>query len=91
MCVCIYTGFPGGSDSKESDYNLGDLSSIPGLGRSPKRREWLPAPVLLPGESYGQKSLASYSPWGRKESDMTEQLTLLLICVCICIAFFEKH
>ena len=28
-------GFPGGSDSKESDYNAGDLGSIPGLGRSP--------------------------------------------------------
>ena len=28
-------GFPGGSDSKESAYNAGDLSSVPGLGRSP--------------------------------------------------------
>ena len=28
-------GFPGGSDSKESAYNVGDLGSIPGLGRSP--------------------------------------------------------
>ena len=33
-------------------------------------------PVFLPGESHGQKSLAGYSPWGRKESDTTEQLTL---------------
>ena len=32
-------------------------------------------PVFLPGESHGQKSLVGYSPWGRKESDMTEQLT----------------
>ena len=32
-------------------------------------------PVFLPGESHGQKSLVSYSPWGRKELDMTEQLT----------------
>ena len=29
-------------------------------------------PVFLPGESHGQKSLVGYSPWGRKESDMTE-------------------
>ena len=29
-------------------------------------------PVFLPGESHGQRSLAGYSPWGRKESDMTE-------------------
>ena len=31
----IYEGFPGGSDSKESACNAGDLSSIPGLGRFP--------------------------------------------------------
>ena len=33
-----------------------------------------PTPVFLPGESHGQRSLAGYSPWGRRESDMTEQL-----------------
>ena len=31
-----------------------------------------PTPVFLPGESHGHRSLASYSPWGCKESDMTE-------------------
>ena len=36
---------------------------------------WQPIPVFLPGESHGQGSLASYSLWGRKQSDMTEQLT----------------
>ena len=36
------------------------------------RRAWQPTPVFLPGESHGQKSLASYSPWGHKESDTTE-------------------
>ena len=35
---------------------------------------------ILAGESYGQRSLAGYSPWGRKESDMTEQLTHLHTC-----------
>ena len=30
------------------------------------------APVFLPGESPGQRSLAGYSPWGRRESDATE-------------------
>ena len=38
----------------------------------PWRREWQPALVFLPGESYGQRSLAGHSPRGRKESDMTE-------------------
>ena len=41
------------------------------------RREWQSTPVLLPGESHGQRSLAGYSPWGRRESDMTERLLLL--------------
>ena len=40
------------------------------------RREWQPTPVFLPGESRGQRSLARYSPWGCKESDMTERSTL---------------
>ena len=42
----------------------------------PWRREWLPTPVFLPGESHGQRSLVGYSPWGSKESDTTERLTL---------------
>ena len=45
------------------------------LGREiPWRREWQPSPVFLTGESHGQRSLAGYSPWGCKESDMTDQL-----------------
>ena len=36
------------------------------------RQAWQPIPVFLPGKYYGQRSLAGYSPWGRKESDMTE-------------------
>ena len=42
----------------------------------PWRRAWQPTPVLLPGEFYAPRSLTGYSPWGYKESDMTEQLTL---------------
>ena len=34
--------------------------------------EWLPTPVFWPGEFHGQRNLAGYSPWGHKESDMTE-------------------
>ena len=39
-----------------------------------RRRQWQPTPVLLPGESHGQRSLVGYSPWGHKESDTTERL-----------------
>ena len=45
--------FAGGSDGKEFACNAGDLGSIPGLGRSPEKREWLPTPVFLPGEFHG--------------------------------------
>ena len=44
--------------------------------KTPWRRAWLPTPVFLPGESHGQKSLAGHSPWGHKELDLSEQLTL---------------
>ena len=36
--------------------------------------KWHPTPVLLPGKSHGQRSVVRCSPWGRKESDTTEQL-----------------
>ena len=39
-----------------------------------RQRQWHPTPVLLPGESHGQRSLVGCSPWGCKESDTTEQL-----------------
>ena len=48
-------GLPGGSDGKGSAYNVGDLGSIPGLGRSPGEGEWLLTPVFLPGEFHGQE------------------------------------
>ena len=52
------------------------VTQVWSLGQEePWRRERLPTPVLLPGESHGQKSLEGYSPWGRKESDTTERLT----------------
>ena len=55
---------------------VGDLGSIPGLGKISWRRAWQPTPVFLPGESHGQRTLAGYSPWGCRESDATERWTL---------------
>ena len=68
-------GLPASSDSKESACNAGEPSLIPRLGKILWRREWQ-LTVLLPGESHRQRSLVGYSLWVRKESDMTEQLTL---------------
>ena len=67
-------GFPGGSDGKEPACNVGDPGSI-WVGKISWRREWLPTPVFLPGESCEQRSLTGYSPWGHKQSDTTEQLS----------------
>ena len=44
----------------------------PWVGNIPWRRACLPTPVLLPGESYGQRILAGYSPWGCKQSDISK-------------------
>ena len=66
-------GFPGSSAGKESTCNAGDLGSR--VGKIPWRRAWQPIPVFLPGESHEQRSLGGYSPWGLKESDMTERLS----------------
>ena len=63
--------FPCGSAGKESACNAGDLSLIPGLGRSPGEGKGLPTPVFWPGEFH-----ELYSPWGHKESDTTEWLSL---------------
>ena len=54
-------GFWGGASGKEP------------ACRSPWRRAWQLIPVFLIGESHGQRSLVGYSPWGRKELDMTEE------------------
>ena len=48
---------------------------IPGSGRFPGEGSSNPLQVFFPGESHGQRSLAGYSPWCRKELDRTEQLT----------------
>ena len=72
--IVFSKGFSGDSDGKESACNAGD-GFDPWVRKIPWRREWLPTPVFLPGKSYGQRSLMSYSSWGHKESDVTKQLS----------------
>ena len=87
-CACnqegslIWTalGFPGGSDSKESTCNAGDLGSIPRLVRSPGGRYGNPLQYSCLENPQGQKSLAGYSPRGRKELDTTERLSTAQHC-----------
>ena len=57
----------------------------PRVWKIPLRRAWQPTPVLLPGKSCRQRSLMGYSPWGGKESDMTERLDNNSIFFKVCI------
>ena len=66
--------FPGGSEGKMSAYNVGDPASIPGLRRSPGEGNGNPFQYSCLEKSHGRWNLVGYSPWGRKESDTTEQL-----------------
>ena len=54
---------------------VGDLGSIPGLRRSPGEGHGNPLQYSCLENPHGQRSPAGYSPWGCKESDMTEQLS----------------
>ena len=67
--------FPSGSDSKEPTYSVGDLGSIPGLGRSSGEGKDNPLQCSCLENPHGQRILVDYSPRGCKESDMTEQLS----------------
>ena len=60
--------FPGDSAGKESSCKVGDLGLIPGLGSSPGERNSYPL-------KYSGLKNSMDSPWGRKESDTTEQLS----------------
>ena len=63
--------FPCGSAGKESTHNVGDVGSIPGLGRSSGEGKGYPL-------QYSGMENSMDCTWGRKESDMTERLSLSL-------------
>ena len=72
----FHSSFPGGSEGKASASPTlaGDPVQSLHQGKIPRRREWQPTPVLLPGKSHWWRGLAGYSPCGHKESNTTEQL-----------------
>ena len=71
-------GFPGGSNGKESTCNVGDLGSMPALGRSPGGGHSNLLQCSSLENPHRQKSLAGYSPQGCKELDTTERLSTAL-------------
>ena len=80
-------GFPGGTCGKEPAWQHRRRKRHrfnPWVGKIPWRKAWQATPAFLSAESHAQRSLAGYSPWGRKELDMTEQA-----CTCT-IPYMEE-
>ena len=67
--VFFHVSFPGGSDSKVSAWNAGDLGSFSGSGRSPGGGHGNPLQYSCLENPHGQRSLVGYSPRGRKKAD----------------------
>ena len=75
VCVCVYAHicFSGGASGKGPSCQCGRHKRCrfnSWIGKISWRRELLPTPAFLPGESHGQRNLAGYSPWDCKELDM---------------------
>ena len=75
MFIKILSSYPGGSDGKEFACNAGDLGSVPGLRGPPGGGHGNPLQYSCLENPHGLRSLAGYSPWCRKESNMTERLS----------------
>ena len=69
--VCPHDS-PQGSDLKEPACKVGDLESIPGLGRSLGGGHGNPLQFSCQENTHRQRSLVGYCPWGCKESHMTD-------------------
>ena len=78
--ISLMSVFSGGSSGKEfacQCRNHRRCKFDPWVRKIPGRKKWQPTPVFLPGKSHRQRSLAGYSPWGRKELDMTKHAHML--------------
>ena len=79
MCPLPARGFPGGTSGKELTCQCRRQKRRgfnPWVRKIPWRRKWQPTPIFLPGKSHGQRSLVGYNPWGHKESDATEHISV---------------
>ena len=86
-------GFPGDSVNKESACNVGDLDSIPGLGRSLGEGNGNPLQYSCLENPCGQRRLAGCSPWGREALDTTQHTTQRLSTVysIMCALQLQLH
>ena len=69
-------GFPGGSVGEEFSCSVGDLVSTPGMGRFPGGGHGNPLQFSCLENPHEQMNLVGYSPWGSKELDVTDQLSM---------------
>ena len=70
-----FMGFPGGASGKETAWNAGDKSLIPGMGRSAGEGNGNPLQYSCLEDPHGQRSLVGYSPWCRKELGTSHWVT----------------
>ena len=98
VCVCVVSQyvylppFHSGSDSKESACNMGDLGSIAGLGRSSGGGHGNSVQYSCLENTHWQSSLAGYSSWHCKKSDMTATQHTAAhthTCILIFLLFFK--
>ena len=92
VILCSIYGLPWWLSSKESACSAGDTGSIPGSGRS-WRRKCQPTPIFLPGKSHPQRSLVGYSPWGCKKWTRLTDSTITTIQVFILLheTYLTQH
>ena len=79
----LYMDFPGGASSKESACQCKRCQSDPWVRKISWRRKWHSTPVFLPGKFCSQRSLMGYSPWGHKESDTAEWLSMHILYISL--------
>ena len=73
VSILIQGGFPGGSVVVCLQCRRPGFDSW--VRKTPWRRKWQPTPVSWPGKSHGQRNLAGYSPWSRKQSERLSNST----------------
>ena len=81
---CAILGFPDGSDDTESSLQCRRPQFDPWTAKIPWRREGQPTPVFLPGEFHGQRSLAGYSLWDHRQTQLSDWHCVILIYLLDC-------
>ena len=80
-------GFPGGAGDKEPACQCRRCKRRgfdPWVGKIPWSTKWQPAPVFLPRKLHGQRSLAGYSPWGRRVGHAAVAAKSIQSCPTLC-------